>query len=111
MHGDIGDFFLDHKNGIRNDNRIDNLRLADRSKNGANRPICKSNKTGFKGVSISKKTGKFKAQIKKNGKVFSLGYFSNPESAHEAYKLAAECMHMEFSNTENTISKFSKDKT
>lgn len=47
----------------------------------------KSNKSGFKGV-YKQKNGAFTAQIRINKKIKSLGYFKNPEDAHNAYLLA-----------------------
>jgi len=42
------------------------------------------------GVCFDKATGKFKANIKINGKTKHLGYFTAPDEAFQAYKLAKE---------------------
>jgi len=99
MHnGDWPTQVIDHINGDRSDNRIENLREASMSNNQHNRPIQKNNTSGFKGVHFHKVTGKWRASIWKDSKQTRLGLFSTPETAHEAYKSACEVMHGSFSN-------------
>lgn len=78
---------LDHINGVRNDNRIANLRLATHKQNNENRGLQPNNTTGFRGVSYTKSFGKYVAQVKHNGKTISLGYYKD---AATAGKVAAE---------------------
>lgn len=80
---------IDHINNIKMDNRIENLREADRSRNCMNKNITKSNKTGFKGVSWFKKSKKYRAQIQINGKPKHLGLYNCPKEAHLSYCKAA----------------------
>lgn len=87
---------VDHIDLNRSNNRIENLRAANRSGNGANRGRYANNKSGYKGVCWFKPARKWHAQIKLNGKVHHLGYFDDPAVAHEAYKEAANRMHGEF---------------
>lgn len=87
---------MDHVNTIRSDNRIANLREATNSQNNFNSPMKPNNTSGFKGVSWSKREGKFKAQIAANGVRMVLGSFDSPEEASEAYKSAAAKLHGEF---------------
>lgn len=61
---------IDHKNGIINDNRIDNLRLCTRTQNNHNAKIRKDNKTGYKGIK-KKANGSYCARIQCNGKRLS----------------------------------------
>jgi len=42
------------------------------------------------GVNFHKASGKFKAQLRINGKLKHLGYFTTPEEAFQVYKLAKE---------------------
>ena len=89
---------IDHINGIRNDNRYQNLREATRSQNKCNTKMYANNASGFKGVGLYKPTGKYRASITVNNKLIYLGYFDNPELAYAAYCEAALKYHGEFSN-------------
>lgn len=95
MTGEWPMLFIDHKNGIKNDNRWLNLREANHSENAANSKLKSTNKSGFKGVS-QKVNGKWIAQIKKNGKTRHIGTFDNPLDASLAYKAKASSTHKEF---------------
>ena len=91
---------IDHINGIPNDNRIENLREATASQNSSNRRKSTRNTTGYKGVSFSKKTGKWRASICVKRKLIEIGAFSTPEEAHEAYAKEAKRLHGEFARLE-----------
>lgn len=78
------------------DNRRANLRLATKSQNQMNRRIQRNNTSGFKGVHLFKRTGKFRAYIMVQGKEKHLGYFATAEEAHVAYVKAAVEIHGEF---------------
>lgn len=82
-----GDRDIDHINGDRCDNRIANLRLADRSHNNANRGVDVRNMIGLKGV--ERTNSKWRARIHKGGRRFELGVYSTPEAANAAYEEAA----------------------
>lgn len=84
---------LDHKNKIRDDNRISNLRESSRSFN--NHHTTKPNKTGFQGVT-KLPSGKFSATIKVKGKKTYLGSFASAELASEAYEATAKAMYPEY---------------
>lgn len=76
---------IDHINGIRDDNRWNNLRASSRSLNGRNHTLNKRNSTGFNGVGIERKSGRYFAKIRGHDKQdIWLGYFPNPEVAHKA---------------------------
>lgn len=76
MHnGDIPEGYeIDHINHIRDDNRIENLRLVRKKDNQKNLSKNKRNKTGLTGVTITK-DGLYYAQIGVLGKTFCIGYF------------------------------------
>ena len=80
---------IDHINGIRSDNRIENLRAASQSQNNMNYRKSKANTSGYRGVSWCKRRSKFKASITVNGKNIYLGLFDDPKEAGAAYKNAA----------------------
>lgn len=87
---------LDHIDGNKSNNRIENLRLATRSQNSANAPISKRNKSGFKGVQASGE--KWSARIRLNGKAHHLGSYTNIEDAAAVYAFASDLAYGEFSH-------------
>jgi len=87
---------IDHINGIPYDNRIANLREATPGQNMHNSVKPKNNTSGYKGVSLEKRTGRWRASIKVNNKIRHLGTYDTPEEAYEAYKEAAKKLHGEF---------------
>ena len=89
---------VDHIDGNRANNAIENLRPATPSQNQYNVKKQKNNTSGYKGVTWYKKTGKWKAQIGINGKKKNLGYFDCPKKAYEVYCQAANELHKEFAN-------------
>lgn len=97
-HGEWPAFQIDHKNGVRHDNRISNLREASNAQNQANQPIRRTNKSGFKGVSFDRLTGKWRADISIGGKGRYLGSFRDIEDAAKAAAKAREKYHGEFAN-------------
>lgn len=88
---------IDHRDRDRGHNAFANLRLATRSQNRANSSVSRRNKSGFKGVSITKsKSRPYWATIYVRGAPISLGYFSTPEAAASAYQAAARKHFGEF---------------
>jgi hypothetical protein len=79
----------DHIDGNGLNNRRGNIRLATRAQNNANARLASHNKSGYKGVSYYRPSGKWMACIRADGKTKYLGYYDTPEAAHEAYKAAA----------------------
>lgn len=68
---------IDHINGIRTDNRIENLREATHKQNAQNRKKAKNNTSGVKGVSWCKRSERWRAVVQNDGKYINLGYFKN----------------------------------
>lgn len=75
---------IDHINRVKTDNRLSNIREVTRSKNLFNRALFKSNKSGEKGVCFLKKTNRWLASARLNGKEKYLGVFVNFVDAVEA---------------------------
>lgn len=94
--GEWPDNQVDHKNGIRSDNRWSNLRAATGTQNNANARIYRNNTSGFKGVIWDKRKQKWRAYIQFRGKVRRLGAHPSREAAGQAYALAAKKYFGEF---------------
>ena len=89
-------FVIDHINGNGIDNRIENLRLSDLKGNARNQRPQKSNKSGYRGVSFSKKMNKFRAYIYVNNKQLHIGFFEKSIDAAIAYDRHSRMLHGEF---------------
>lgn len=88
LAGASSGFLVDHANGRGLDNRRENLRLATRGQNQQNKKVRGDSQVGLKGVYEAKR-GLFRAQIKHDGRVTSLGYHKDAEAAARAYDSAA----------------------
>ena len=89
--------YLDHKNRIKNDNCLTNLRPSTNSTNQANRLEPKNNTSGHKGIFHCKKTNKWRASIQKEDKRYWLGQFLIKENAIIAYNKKAKELFGEYS--------------
>lgn len=73
---------VDHRNGVRSDNRWANLREATSSQQKMNRRV----RNDHRGVSYIAARGRYTAQIKVQGVVEFLGQYASPEEACAAYR-------------------------
>jgi hypothetical protein len=94
-YGEWPDGELDHRDNDKHNNRIDNLRIADRCNQMWNRPG--RNRLGYKGVSLD--GSRYRAKIVVKGDLIELGRFDTPQAASTAYQKAAREFHGEFANT------------
>lgn len=85
VYGTFPENEIDHINGIKDDNRIKNLRSADRIINTQNRHKVLSKTAGVLGVSWHKASNLWVAQISINNKKIHLGTFKTKELASEKY--------------------------
>lgn len=100
VHGIWPDEEVDHVNMDRSDNRICNLRPANKEQNSRNRHAQVNNKVGLKGVcEHAQQPGKYTAQIGINNKKKHLGIFTDPLEAHKAYVKASSELHQKFGRT------------
>ena len=84
---------IDHINGNKLDNKIQNLRKANKSQN-------QHNQKRAKGYYFHKRDKKWAACIKVNGKAKFIGTFDTEQQAREAYLRAKEKLHGEFMPTD-----------
>jgi hypothetical protein len=93
VHGTLPTNHIDHINGNKHDNRIDNLREATHSENHQNRCTQHNNTSGFTGVVWHKRENKWQSRISIDGVRVQLGYFNTPYEAHLAYLKAKAELH------------------
>lgn len=97
IHGRFPQECLDHINGIRDDNKIYNLREISWHKNHFNQK-CKNETHGVKGVRViyGKLKTKYKPSIKKDGIPYYIGTFNTMKDAAIAYNNKAKELFGEF---------------
>ena len=83
---------IDHIDGNGLNNRLSNLRDVSHSENQRNQRLHSRNKSGYRGVSLDRRTGKWQAHIWSNGKRIYLGRFDTALAAGEA-RTAAEAKY------------------
>jgi hypothetical protein len=94
-HGHLPDL-IDHIDGNRLNNRIENLRAATRSQNSFNSRAPKSSKTGEKGVSWRSDMKKWRARVYEHRTMHHLGYFDDFDEAVKAVREKRKLLHKEF---------------
>lgn len=96
---------VDHINGNKLDNRIENLREANKYENNRNSKLRKDNISGYKGVSFCPLTKKWRSRIVVFKKEILLGKYDLKEDAAIAYNKAATLYFKDFAllNDINTI--------
>lgn len=81
------DMQVDHINGDKQNNKLQNLRMVTGQKNQWNR-------TTAKGYCWDKNAGKWRPFIKVNGKTKNLGCFDTEQEARDAYLAAKKILHV-----------------
>lgn len=87
---------VDHIDGDKQNNKIENLRECTESQNQHNRRIYANNTSGIKGVYWNKSANKWQVSIGINGILKHIGCFSSITDAANARRQAAEKYHGEF---------------
>ena len=77
---------IDHINQVKSDNRIENLRPANRAINNQNWPMRKNNTSGCMGVNLH--CGKWRSRIMVNNKEIGLGSYETKAEAIAKRKMA-----------------------
>ncbi|QJI52409.1 HNH endonuclease [Psychrobacillus phage Perkons] len=80
---------IDHIDKNKLNNKLDNLRIIEKQKNHMNHKGYSNNKTGFTGVVLDKRNGRWKAIIRIDKKPKQIGVFENIEDAVKS-RLQAE---------------------
>ena len=84
---------VDHIDGNPLNNRAENLRAADKVKNGFNRQINNNNKSGHKNVSWNKATQKWSVSVQAHNKSHYFGRFDDLEIAILVASEARDKLH------------------
>lgn len=79
---------IDHVNGSRADNRLENLRSVSVGENARNQKLRKSNQTGVPGVWFDRGSSRYIVRIWGLGENLYIGCFTNLEDATKARKSA-----------------------
>jgi hypothetical protein len=87
---------VDHYDLNPLNNTDENLRVVTQAQNLQNRSVQANNTSGYRGVCLHKKTGKWQATCRINGKQVYLGLFATKEEAARAVRMARK-KHMPFS--------------
>ncbi len=91
MDGYFPEHSVDHKNGLKSDNRWANLRHVTRSCNMQNRSVFKGSKSGFTGVYQGRSKGVWGARISVNKDKIFLGLHADKISAALARAHYEDC--------------------
>ena len=76
-YGEFPDCEIDHINGARNDNRLENLRLATSKQNKENTRLKINNTSGHRGVSWDASRNKWLAFVVSDRKFHNIGRFDD----------------------------------
>lgn len=90
MHGEHPQGEIDHVNHIRDDNRIENLRVVNKYEQAKNTTLRKDNPSGIVGVKYRDDRCKWEARITVNKNRINLGHYKTKIEAMMARKLAEE---------------------
>lgn len=94
----MGDFdgCIDHINGDKQDNRLENLRNVSHRQNMLNKKVQSNNTSGYRGIYWSKGKGKWVVQISQNAKPKNVGTYSTIEDAVRARNAAFQKAYGEY---------------
>ena len=88
---------VDHIDGDKTNNKIENLRAATKEENCHNQKIRSTNKSGYKGVKWVEHCKKWQVEVCKNYKQLRFGMYEDLELAGLVAIEATELIHGRFS--------------
>ena len=101
--------FVDHKNEIRHDDKRCNLREISNRCNQRNCGNSITNKSGVRGVSFIKRTGKWRASITNKGKHIILGHYKQFHNAVCARLAGEQCLNWTTCDSSSPAYEYVKD--
>ena len=101
MHGKPEAKMIDHIDGNPLNNRIENLRAADSSKNQMNSRLRKDSTSGIKGVSWNSVQKRWVGQVWCQRKLYRAGSFTDKQKCAEAVAKLRSELHGEFARQES----------
>lgn len=96
MHGNDPAAVIDHINGDKLDNCIENLRASSHAENMCNAKLSKRNTSGIKGVSWSKSMRKWIGSVWHQHKIYKTPPFDSKEDCAKAVKILRDELHGAF---------------
>ena len=96
MHHGYTPQIVDHIDGDRTNNKIQNLRAVNLSQNQHNRTKSANNTSGFKNVSWCKRTKKWQVTLAMSNKAMAFGRFNDIELADLVAQEARDKYHQQF---------------
>ena len=93
VYGEFPKNEIDHKDGDKTNNRIDNLRECTHAQNHQNRVSMPKSSSKYTGVSWYKNSKKWRAKIVTNGVDKYLGLYESESEAYKAYCKAKFELH------------------
>ena len=98
MHGNDPEDCLDHIDGDKLNNRIENLRVATVSQNAMNRKRYSNNTSGIKGVNWDKNRSRWQGRVEIKSKLYTTSYFKDKEECAKAVRELRAKLHGDFAN-------------
>jgi hypothetical protein len=102
VHGEHPAGSIDHRNGVRADNRITNLRQPRGPENHWN--ACRRNPTGYKGVH-RRPSGRFAAKITWYGRTIQIGTYDTAKEAARNYDVHAYVLFGDFARPNGSLAR------
>jgi hypothetical protein len=88
--------YVDHIDGNKSNNKVENLRAVTKAQNAWNSKLPSTNKSGIRGVSWNKQTNKWRVAINVNGRAIHLGRFSDIKDAQKVIESARIQYHGQY---------------